>query len=98
MRGLRRLAPIALLALAASAARAGVSEEEAARLGAELTPFGAERAGNAAGSIPAWTGGITSPPASYQRGHHHPDPYADDPVLYAVTAANLERYEAQLCD
>ena len=30
-----------------------------------LTPFGAERAGNADGTIPAWTGGITSAPAGY---------------------------------
>ena len=26
-----------------------------------LTPLGAERAGNADGSIPAWTGGMTEP-------------------------------------
>jgi len=32
---------------------AGVSESEAARLDGDLTPMGAERAGNAAGTIPA---------------------------------------------
>ncbi|CAM5386635.1 hypothetical protein SSTU70S_00329 [Stutzerimonas stutzeri] len=37
-------------------ALAKVSEEEAARLGNELTCTGAERAGNADGSIPAFTG------------------------------------------
>ena len=31
---------------------AGVSEQEAAKLGKELTPMGAERAGNKDGSIP----------------------------------------------
>ena len=36
---------------------AAVSETEAARLGNELTPIGAEKSGNAAGTIPAWTGG-----------------------------------------
>ena len=39
--------------------QAKVSETEAAKLGAELTPVGAVKAGNADGSIPAWTGGIT---------------------------------------
>ena len=39
---------------------AAVSAAEAAKLGAELTPLGAEKAGNADGSIPAWDGGLTS--------------------------------------
>jgi hypothetical protein len=30
-----------------------------------LTPLGAERAGNAAGTIPAWTGGFNTPPANW---------------------------------
>jgi hypothetical protein len=50
-----RLIPTALLGLTLSAtALAQVSAEEAARLGRDLTPVGAERAGNASGSIPAW--------------------------------------------
>jgi hypothetical protein len=87
-----------LLALAASTANGGVTEQEAGLLEAELTPMGAERAGNAANTIPAWTGGITTPPAGYAPGSHHPDPYATDPVLYTVTAENLEDHGAQLCD
>ncbi|HAO74366.1 MAG TPA: DUF1329 domain-containing protein, partial [Pseudomonas sp.] len=46
------------LSLLASSAMAAVSQSEAARLGSELTPVGAEKAGNAAGTIPAWTGGL----------------------------------------
>ena len=38
-------------------ANAAVTAQQAARLGADLTPMGAEKAGNAAGTIPAWTGG-----------------------------------------
>jgi hypothetical protein len=97
---IRRLLVLWLFALAMlpRAGRAGVSEQEAARLGAELTPMGAERAGNAEGSIPPWTGGITSPPGDYTPGEHHPDPFAEDPVLYTVTAANLETHATQLCD
>ena len=36
------------------------SPQDAARLGQDLTPLGGEKAGNADGSIPAWTGGIKS--------------------------------------
>lgn len=42
--------------LAAAPALAKVSPEEAARLGKDLTPVGAERAGNAAGTIGEWAG------------------------------------------
>ena len=80
----------ALLVLMAPAARGVVSEEEAARLGADLTPLGAERAGNPEGTIPEWTGGITAPPPGYQPGARHPDPFAGDPILYTVTAADIE--------
>ncbi|HQX23582.1 MAG TPA: DUF1329 domain-containing protein, partial [Pseudomonadota bacterium] len=47
---------VAALALAAGSANAAVSAEQAARLGKDLTPTGAEKAGNADGTIPAWTG------------------------------------------
>jgi len=48
-------APLMLLLSAlAMPALAKVSPEEAAKLGAELTPVGAEKAGNKDGSIPAW--------------------------------------------
>ncbi len=82
----------ALLAALASLARAEVSEAEAARLDGELTPMGAERAGNAAGSIPAWTGGITSPPAGYVPGEREIDPYPDDAVLYTISAADVDAH------
>ena len=47
---------------------AELSADEITRLGKDLTPLGAERAGNADGTIPEWTGGITKPPAGYQAG------------------------------
>src|SRR6185312_7017981 len=83
------LGPLSLL-------RAGISDTDAARLGQDLTPLGAEKAGNAAGTIPAWTGGITTPPAGYKVGDHHPDPYAGDAPLYTITPANAGEHEAQL--
>jgi hypothetical protein len=78
-------------------AGAKVSPQEAAKLGAELTPLGAIRAGNDDGTIPPWEGGISSPPAGYQRGTHHLDPYAADRALFTITAENVQQYEAMLC-
>jgi hypothetical protein len=77
---------------ASSLAHGAVPESEAARLGKDLTPLGGERAGNADGSIPEWTGGITTAPAGYKRGDHHPDPFAADQPLFTVTNANLSQH------
>lgn len=85
-----------LLALLASPALAAVSAEEAARLGKTLSPMGAERAGNAAGTIPAWDGGLTKPVAGYKEGGHYPDPYANDKPLFTIDASNMEKYKANL--
>ncbi len=45
----------------------GVPASQVERLGQDLTPMGAERAGNADGSIPAWTGGSRLPGGSRPR-------------------------------
>ena len=85
------------LALTAGSALAAVSSQEVAKLGASLTPFGAEKAGNAAGTIPEWTGGITQAPAGYKTpGQHHVDPFAGDKPLFTITKANLEQYQDNL--
>lgn len=75
-------------------ATAKVSQEKAAELGGDVyTPMGSERAGNEDGSIPAWTGGIQEVPKGYEVGDHHPDPFADDEVLFTITASNYKEYE-----
>ena len=84
------------LMLAVSTAFAQHSLEHIARLDADLTPMGAERAGNATGTIPAWEGGILAPPAGYQPGMHHPDPFADDAVQFTITSANADQYADRL--
>jgi uncharacterized protein DUF1329 len=92
----------ALLLGATLPAAAAVSPQEAAKLGAELTPLGAEKAGNADGSIPEWTGGIKSPAEAgfpnYKTGQHHPDPFANDKPLFTITPANMGQYEAHLTE
>ena len=82
--------------LAATPAAAQVSAMQAAMLGGELTPLGAVRAGNEAGTIPAWEGGMMAPPAGYMPGMHHPDPFADDQPLFTITADNVDQYTANL--
>jgi hypothetical protein len=81
------------VALASTTASAKISSQEAGKLAKELTPFGAVRAANADGSIPAWTGGITSAPAGYTVGDHHIDPFTGDKVLYTITAKNVAEYK-----
>ena len=75
---------------------ASASASDAARLGKDLTPLGAETAGNADGSIPAWDGGVTHAPAGYKVGDHHPDPFAADAPLFTITPANAAQYDAKL--
>jgi hypothetical protein len=58
----------------------------------QLTPFGAVKAGNASGTIPAWTGGGYPMPAGYQQGDIRPIPFADEKPLYVITAANMAQY------
>lgn len=77
---------------------AAVSPEEAARLGADLTPFGAERAANPQGTIPAWTGGYTTVPPGYQSGQPRPDPFANEKPLFQITATNMAQYADKLSD
>lgn len=86
------LSSVVALTLTSAAADAKISEADAAKLKSELTPLGAVKAANKDGSIPAWTGGITSAPAGYKVGMHHPDPFSGDKVLYTVTNANKDKY------
>jgi len=86
--------------LATAGAVGSASAADAARLGADLTPMGAIKAGNAAGTIPAWTGGIRSAAEAgfpdFKPGGHQPDPYAADKPLYRIDASNMAKYAANL--
>lgn len=85
-----------VLAFGAASGHAGVSAEQVAELGRSLTPMGAERAGNAAGTIPAWEGGLDSAPAGHVPGSHYADPFADDRPLFTIDASNVEQYADRL--
>ena len=78
------------------AALAAVPEADAAKLKTTLTPLGAERAANAAGTIPAWTGAAT--PAAGGNGGRRTDPFASEKPLYSISAQNVAQYAAQLSE
>ena len=86
------------LLLVGQAALAAVSAEEAAKLKTTLTPFGAERAGNADGTIPAWDGGLTTPAPGFVNGGKRPDLFPDEKPLFSITAKNMDQYAEKLTD
>jgi hypothetical protein len=70
--------------------------DQVAKLGKELTPVGAERAGNADGSLPAWTPMKQSGPLK--------DFWASNPAidgekpLFTISAANMAKYADKLTE
>ncbi|MEM9303912.1 MAG: DUF1329 domain-containing protein [Pseudomonadota bacterium] len=90
------LGALVALPLVAGSAFAGAKPDQVNRLDEDLTPMGSERDGNEAGTIPAWTGGITEAPAGYSPGDHHPDPFADDEIQFTITAQNMAQYRENL--
>lgn len=89
---------LAVLALPAGT-HAALTEQEASQLGVEgtvLTPMGAIRAGNEAGTIPPWTGGLKEIPAGYTADTAYVDPFPEDKPLFSITAQNVEQYKENL--
>lgn len=85
--------------VAAGGALAGVSADEAKKLGTTLTEFGAEKGANADGSIPAYTGGLNQAPAGWSKGaDQYVDPFKDDKPLYTIDAKSVGKYEALLSE
>ena len=91
-------AAIATVALSLPYAAAAATAEEAARLKSDLTPFGAEKAGNKDGTIPAWNGGYTTPIPGDKPGGRRGDPFKDEGPLYSITAKNAEAHADKLTD
>jgi hypothetical protein len=61
-----------------------------------LSPVGAEVAGNSAGTIPAWNGGMRTPPTGWQASQGYIDPFANEKPLFTVTATNQQEHRDQL--
>jgi len=72
-----------------------VSAGEAAKLGDTLTPMGAEKAGNG-GVIPAWDGGLTTPPAGYKNDGIYVNPFPNDKPKFTIDQSNVDQYSDNL--
>ncbi len=93
---------LALSACLVAPAIAKVPADEAQQLkDGPLTPMGAERAANADGSIPAWTGAMLGVPKGLDypgTGSPYPDPYANEKPLFVITAENYQQYAGKLTE
>ena len=85
-----------VLTATAAPATARPSDADVARLGADLTPMGGEKAGNKDGTIPAWTGGLCAPPAGWTPDKGYVDPFPNDKPKFTITKANAAQYKDHL--
>jgi len=95
----KRLLCLLALPLVTTSVLAAATADEAKALGTKLTPIGAEMAANADGTIPAYTGGLTTPPADFKAGSGiRPDPFAGEKPRVVIDAKNMSKYEGQLTE
>lgn len=85
-----------LFSLLAQSVLAAAAPDQVAKLGNTLTPLGAEQAGNADGSIPAWTGGLNQDAGGIDARGFLSDPFASEKPLFTITAQNLSQYQDKL--
>ena len=83
------------LSILASNVMAAVSASEAAKLDTTLTPMGAERGANAAGTITAWQPLATNAGGVDARGFLA-NPYASEQPKFVITAQNVDQYKDAL--
>ena len=88
-------AAISVLALT-GAAMAKPTAADLEHLGKDLTLVGAEKAGNKDGTIPAYDGGLTKPPAGWSADKGYVDPFADEKPLFTITGQNADQYKDKL--
>ncbi|MCQ4273165.1 DUF1329 domain-containing protein [Pseudomonas kuykendallii] len=92
----RKILGALALSLLAGSVMAAVAPDQIAKLGTSLTPLGGEKAGNADGSIPEWTGGLPTNAAPISKNGFVGDPYAGEKALFTITAQNAEQYKDKL--
>jgi hypothetical protein len=96
---MNRIVVAAYLVVLSFPASAKVGADEAKKLGDTLTGVGAEKAGNVDGSIPEYTGGLTTAPPGYKAGSgSRVDPFADEKPLFAIDGKNLGAHETKLSE
>src|ERR1700739_4915468 len=96
MKNLILFATTCTLLAATTLTQAAVPASEAAKLGNSLTPIGAEKAGNADGSIPPWTGGLPENAGSASPTGNLSDPFAGEKPLFTISPQNVAQYQDKL--
>ncbi|WP_016832657.1 DUF1329 domain-containing protein [Herbaspirillum lusitanum] len=93
-------AQTAMLAAAVVSLPAGavVSADEAAQLKTTLNPMGGEKAANKDGSIPAWSGGLTTATPGFVNGGKRADPFPGEKPVLTITSKNMDQYADKLTD
>ncbi|HAH08995.1 MAG TPA: DUF1329 domain-containing protein [Alphaproteobacteria bacterium] len=87
------------LGLTVGVATAKVPQDQANRLGADLTPWGAEKGGG--DGVPAWDGGLTAPPSGVSfdaKKQQHPNPFKGDAVQLTITPGNAGQHGDKLTE
>ncbi|RJG01371.1 DUF1329 domain-containing protein [Noviherbaspirillum sedimenti] len=91
---------LAALLAVSHVALAAATPEEIDKLGKSLTLSGAERTGNAEGTIPAYTGGLpadtTVPGWVKGSGRYERNPFDDEKPVFTIKAADIEKYKDKL--
>jgi Protein of unknown function (DUF1329) len=91
------LATFCLGSLIAGSAAASIAPDLAGRLSQDLTPLGAELAGNSDGTIPQWNAVGTPVPAAFvAESDDYINPYAGETPLYTIDADNWQQYSDTL--
>ena len=88
--------PVRWRCLLATAVMAAAPADQVAKIGSTLTPLGAEKAGNADGTIPEWTGGLPQNAGPVDDKGFVSDPFASEKPLFTITAQNVEQYKDKL--
>jgi hypothetical protein len=91
---------VGLLAAAFAAhASAAITADEAKALGTTLTPVGAEKAANKDGTIPEYTGGLTTAPAGFKSGAGiRPNPFSNEKPRLVIDAKNMAQHADKLTE
>ncbi len=94
-------APVVVRPKAADVKVNPARQAEANSLGTTLTKMGANPKGNAAGTIPPYTGTTLGAPkdiAYKGTGTYYPNPYPNEKPLFVIDGTNWEKYKANLSD
>ena len=87
---------LAFSLLATGVMAQSLTQAEIDSLGTTLTPIGAEKAGNAAGTIPDWTGGLPTDAGQSLPNNFLESPFKDDQPEFVITAQNYQQYKDNL--